>query len=60
MVTRGKGGYRFGVMNKNPITRKLNFVEIKKSTTLCLEYTFDVFYILEPNNNSAYVLQKIA
>jgi len=54
-----KSGNKFGVINENPVTRKLNFAEIKKNTTLCLGYTFD-FYILEPNNNSAYVLQKIA
>jgi hypothetical protein len=34
----------FGVLKENPMNRKLNFVEIKKNTSLCLEYTFDFLY----------------
>jgi len=42
MVRKEKEG-ELGVVNENPVAKKLNFAEIKKNTTLCLEYTFDFF-----------------
>ena len=43
-IATEKRGVSFRVMNVNPMNSKLNFAEIKKNTTLCLEYTFDFLY----------------
>ena len=47
-------------LKNNPANPKLNFAEIKKKTTLCLEYTFDFFNFYNLTTITAYVLRKIA